>query len=125
MKQTIFPALLVLLASCATIPQSPPREDGIARLGESTYVDGPLVTPLRVVEDSRCPINARCVWAGRVILHVRVAGHQALDLALGESQQVADGALTLVSVTPDQIAGEGPEIDPADYRFTFAFEGGF
>ncbi|MGJ8537303.1 MAG: hypothetical protein ACSHW2_09130 [Parasphingopyxis sp.] len=118
-------ALLAALAGCATIPQAAPRQDGIAGLGESTYVDGPLVTPLRLIEDSRCPINARCVWAGRVVLRVQIAGHRTMALTLGEPQQVADGALTLVSVAPDRIAGEGQDIAPANYRFTFAFDGGY
>lgn len=127
MKQMLFAAMLVLLAGCATIAQTPPRQDGIARLGESTYVDGPLVSPMRVIEDSRCPINARCVWAGRVILRVQVSGGswlRTMDLTLGEPQQVADGALTLVSVTPDQVAGADQEIEPEEYRFSFAFDGG-
>ena len=41
---------------------------GLARIGETTRVGTLAVTPLRVVEDSRCPINARCIWAGRLIL---------------------------------------------------------
>lgn len=125
MKQMLFPTLLALLASCTTIAQTAPRQDGVARLGETTYVDGPLVTPLSVIEDSRCPIDVQCIWAGRVILHVRVSGHQTLDLTLGEPQQVADGALTLVSVMPDRVARVNQEIDPADYRFGFEFSGGF
>lgn len=121
----IFPAMLALLASCATMAQNPPSQDGFAHLGEATYVDGPIVTPLELIEDSRCPMNARCIWAGRVILRVDVSGHRTLDLTLGEPRQVADGALTLVSVTPDQVAGAGQEIDPANYRFGFEFAGGY
>lgn len=127
MKQTLFAALMALLAGCSTIALTPPRQDGIARLGESTYVDGPLVSPMRVIEDSRCPINTRCVWAGRVILRVQVSGGswlRTMDLTLGESQQVADGELTLVSVTPDQVAGADQEIEHEEYRFSFAFDGG-
>ncbi|RED15357.1 hypothetical protein [Parasphingopyxis lamellibrachiae] len=125
MKQLFSLALLAVLAGCTTISQAAPRQDGIAGLGESTHVDGPLVTPLRLIEDSRCPINARCVWAGRVVLRVRVAGNRTMELTLGEPQEVADGALTLVAVAPDRIAGEGQDIAPADYRFTFAFDGGY
>ena len=35
--------------------------DGIARAGlnQRVYVDGPYVTPLAVVEDSRCPVGVQ------------------------------------------------------------------
>ncbi|RSU62870.1 hypothetical protein DAH55_00510 [Sphingomonas koreensis] len=90
------------------------------------FVDGPHVTPLRVIEDSRCPMNARCVWAGRLVLRVKVTGgawQRTIDLTMGEPVQVADGGLTLVSVTPDKRTDLA--IKPRDYRFAFTFEGGF
>lgn len=123
--KTLLSALpLVLLAACATVP-APPAHEGPAALGQTTMVGGLAVTPERVVEDSRCPMNARCVWAGRVVLRAQVEGgawRRSVDLTLGEPKHVADGALTLVSVTPEQVAGE--EIDPASYRFAFEFDGG-
>ena len=30
--------------------------------------------PLRVIEDNRCPIDVACIWAGRVVLRVRISG---------------------------------------------------
>ena len=56
------------LAACATTPAAP--QDRIARAGlnERVYVDGPYVTPLAVIEDSRCPTDAQCIWAGRTRL---------------------------------------------------------
>ena len=44
------------------------REPGIAvaALNQTADLGGGLrVRPLEVLEDSRCPQNARCVWAGR------------------------------------------------------------
>lgn len=46
-----------------------------------------------------------------------------MDLTLGEPMRVADGILTLVSVTPDRVAGTKPT-KRADYRFAFEFSGG-
>src|SRR5699024_2605974 len=63
--KTALPLALLALSACATVAEPPPAPtDGIARaaLGERVYVDGPRVTPLQVLEDSRCPMNARCVW---------------------------------------------------------------
>lgn len=118
----------VALSGCAATaanPSAPQPLEGPARLGQTVYVDGPRVTPLRVIEDSRCPMNARCIWAGRVVLRARVQGgawQREIDLTLGQSTQVADGALTLVSVTPDRRTDRG--IKPRDYRFAFTFQGG-
>ena len=30
------------------------------------------ITPLEIVEDSRCPVDAQCIWAGTFKLRVRV-----------------------------------------------------
>ena len=71
MRQALALAVALALAACTTTPAAP--SDGIPRAGldERIYVDGPYVTPLEVIEDSRCPINARCVWAGRTRLSVK------------------------------------------------------
>jgi hypothetical protein len=115
--------LAFALAGCATIP--PANAGPTAGLGEVSYTNGLNVRPLQVLEDSRCPMNARCVWAGRLIVRSEVTGgswRRTLDLELGEPQQVGDGALTLVSAVPDKMAGA--ETDPRAYRFTFDFQGG-
>jgi hypothetical protein len=115
---------LLALSACATVPAQP-RHEGPAALSQATYVDGPVVTPLALLEDSRCPMNARCVWAGRVVLKVRIAtggGVGERDLTLGEPVQVADGTLSLTSVTPERMTGT--RIEPRQYRFGFEFQGG-
>ena len=44
------------------------------RAGESAVVPGGLrVTFLRVVSDSRCPIDAICVWAGEAVLALKLS----------------------------------------------------
>jgi hypothetical protein len=114
---------LALLALCATSASARSHE-GAARLGQSAYVDGITVRPERVIEDSRCPANARCIWAGRVVLRATVKGgrwKRTLDLIVGQPIQVADGALTLVTVAPEKY---GKPIKSRDYRFTFKFDGG-
>ena len=118
-----LPALLVLTACVAT--SAPRPTEGPVSLGQTAYVGGPRVRPESVVEDSRCPANARCVWAGRAIVRVAVvtgSGMRRMDLTLGQPVRVADGTLTLVSVTPDRVAGAKPR--PKAYRFAFAFAGG-
>lgn len=123
------PALLLpvlWLAACATTPPVVP--EGPARLGQGVRVGGPVVRPLKVVEDSRCPANARCVWAGRVVLRASVTGgkwRRTVDLTLGDAGvHMADGMLRLVSVTPEKMAGAGQGFPPSAYRFGFEFDGG-
>ena len=114
------------LAACASVPET--SGDGIARaaLGERVYVDGPYVTPMSVLEDSRCPMNARCVSAGRTRLSVRIdlgARSETREISSEQPIQVADGQLALVEVQPDRVAGEQPD-EPKPYRFGFTFAGG-
>ena len=122
-------------------PPSPPQEQAsesagddqapltYAALGQSVYVDGPRVTPLEVLEDSRCPMNARCVWAGQVRLRIRIdlgSGSATREITSGKPLQIADGSLELVEIRPDRVAGgeSGGVIDPGTYRFGFRFMGG-
>ena len=118
--------LIAALAGCAAAPpaHTPPVHDGLAwaRFGETVYVDGPKVTPLTLVEDSRCPPWVECVWAGSVRITARIdlgARHEMRELSTGKPIPVADGTLELVDVTP-------PKSDKtaAPYRFGFRFMGG-
>ena len=126
MKLAAALAVPLALAACATVPPEP--ADGIARAGlnERVYVDGPWVTPLAVLEDSRCPMNARCVWAGRTRLSVRIdlgSRSETREIASDAPIAVADGQLSLVEVQPDLMAGEAAGGDKP-YRFGFTFAGG-
>ena len=128
MKHALILIAALGLGACAsTSPASGPA-DGVTRAGlnQRVYVDGLYVTPLEVLEDSRCPINARCVWAGRTRLSVKVdlgSGSEVREIASDAPIQVADGTLSLVEVQPDRIAGEQPRpVHP--YRFGFIFAGG-
>ena len=122
MKATI--AILALtFAGCATTP--PASAGPTAGLGQTAYTNGLRVRPIAVVEDSRCPINAICVWAGRLVVRSEVRGggwRKTLHLELGKPEPVADGALTLVAAEPSKMAGT--PVDRRAYRFTFDFQGG-
>ncbi|MDO8407614.1 MAG: hypothetical protein Q7S95_00040, partial [bacterium] len=43
-----------------------------ARVGEELSGLDENVTPLTVIQDSRCPVGVQCVWAGTVKLRARV-----------------------------------------------------
>lgn len=120
-------AALLTLSACATAGRDAPLADGSdVALGQRAYVDGPLVQPVAVLEDSRCPMNARCIWAGRVkVQMVWIRGNgdkQPFEATLGEPVQLADGQFTLESVRPEKRTDA--TIKPGDYRFGFRFAGG-
>jgi hypothetical protein len=121
--KALAPIAAIALSACATVPSMPAGPS--ASLGETAYTNGLYVRPVAVVEDSRCPTNVVCVWAGRLVVRSEVRGgswRRTFDLELGKSQQVADGALTLVAAVPPKVAGS--EADARSYRFTFDFQGG-
>ena len=122
MKAVVSITAALALAACATAPMTgaPIRSDGMASIGQSTRVGALVVTPQAVVEDSRCPINARCIWAGRLVLAARIDGagwRETARLTLGESYRTHGSGLALVSAEPGKMAGSPPS--PPASRFAF------
>ncbi len=114
-------ALSLPIAGCVTTQQVA-RDDGSARLGEATRAGPLIVRPTKIVEDSRCPINARCVWAGRLIVRAKVTfDHhtETRDLTLGKPVPIAGDTLVLDSGEPGKLAGK--ETKPGDYRLHFSY----
>ena len=113
-----LPLMLPLLClACAAGPAaSPPASaaDVSARLGETVRLGALTITPLQVVEDSRCPVGVQCVWAGRLRLSVRLDADMA-ELEL--DGPCAPGSVGLTAVQPPARAGEPVTARP--YRFTF------
>jgi hypothetical protein len=119
---TLF--LGALLSACAS---RPPVTDGRihAGIGQTAELGGIAVTPIAVLEDSRCPRDVQCPWAGRVRINARTTDRSASrtqELALGEPVPVAGGKLELVEVEPEARA-QTP-IPAGDYRFGFRLIGG-
>jgi hypothetical protein len=119
---------LLLASSVTGGAQSSVKQDGSnVPIGVAAKVDGPVIKVLKILEDSRCPINARCIRAGDVrlsTLWLKSNGTKVpFELSLSKPAPLADGMITLEDVQPERMAG-GPEVKPRDYRFTFKFEGG-
>jgi hypothetical protein len=139
MRALLFSALL--LTACASAPPATPdaaqlpehirmdlaqrdaalREPGVVAAGLNQTADlgnGLRVRPLEVLEDSRCPQNARCVWAGRLRLRVNVEGVGDREITADEAAvETPRGNFQLVAVSP------GPWTDlpqgAVPYRFGF------
>ena len=130
MKRFAFAPLFLLATACAATPDVPgaveaPVEqaaESAVALGESAAVAGLVLTPARILSDSRCPINARCVHAGEIIVETRIEGpgwRETLPLRLDDPESVGGYSITLISAQPGLMAGERLPA-PQDYRFAFA-----
>lgn len=117
----IFPALA--LSACTIIPpaiEQQPVLDGLVGLGQTTRVGELTLRPEAIVEDSRCPMNARCVWGGRAVLDTTVwRNGQAARRQLILGEPAADG-LMLDTVEPGRTT-QGT-VAPQDYRFHFSIQ---
>ena len=121
MKNAILLPALALLAACAGAPPPFSAEGTTVPIPNGVHVGRLVAVPQVLLEDSRCPMNARCVWAGRVVLSTRIYGpdfDETVPLTLGEPYATHGTSITLVSAVPEKMAGE--EIPAPNYRFSFA-----
>ena len=118
------------IAACKTVPDAPIVANGPAApagasvgIGKPVWAGTIVATPMDVHEDSRCPANARCVWAGQVVVLTRIDGagwRESVYMKPGEPYATHGTTLTLIGVSPARMTGE--DIQAGDYRFTY--EGG-
>jgi hypothetical protein len=91
-----------------------------ARLNQSVTALGETITPLEVIDDSRCPTDVQCIWAGTV--HVRAIvisgmGTGTIVLELGKPSTTEVNTITLENVEPAKNSKLPTQA--SDYRFTF------
>lgn len=84
---------------------------------EVTIADRSLrMTFEQVVEDSRCPVDVTCIWAGDAVIRVRVdAGPNRTSILQvhtnppnDDDLRVGEYRVRLVSLSPRPIGAEGP-----------------
>jgi len=99
--RALWIACLPLFAACASHPAKssrPPVAEGKdfqLAIGESVGVEGGVfvIEFLSVLEDSRCPMNARCIWEGNARVALKV-----LEFTRGQAPntvEVGEGTLEL------------------------------
>jgi len=105
--------------ACPTI-----KESAKAKVVEKILNNGVYITPQDVVEDSRCPEDVTCIWAGQVKLRVtlRLAGDNPIDekdvtLTMGVATPFKGKEIELINVTP--VPNSKKSINAGDYAFTF------
>jgi hypothetical protein len=110
--------LLTLLAACAS-GGFDPLEGMPAALGETVKVGALAASPRSVEEDSRCPADAQCVQAGRLVVRTRLDGSgwsETVPLTLGEAYATHGVTVLLASAQPDRRA----DTPRNEYRFIFS-----
>lgn len=131
MKRMMLGALLVALVACgdpagpevtpdtAVVPAS---TDMTLRMGEEQSVGGSVVRIVfaRVVEDSRCPVDVVCVWAGNAVVELGIRAGMGPTFPLQvnstlqpQSAEWNDITVTLLDIQPAPRAGV--PIRPEDY----------
>jgi hypothetical protein len=92
------------------------------RIGATARLGGIAITPLAVLEDSRCPGDVTCIWAGRVLIRARIDAEgrsSTSEMELGKPVATSpNAAIVLARVEPQRNTSAA--IEPDDYRFAFA-----
>ncbi len=115
-------ATVATVSTCSNDPTAPINTDLTLRVGETISVAGADLSLkfVRVVQDSRCPIDVQCVWAGngQIELDARADGQTTIFVL-----NTIDGAkefvvspyrISLLELTP--VPTSGGSIPPASYR---------
>lgn len=71
--------ILTVVSSCATVENAVVADPGVAfslPVGKTATVNGTSVriTFNRVTDDSRCPVDVQCVWAGDAKIELTITG---------------------------------------------------
>ncbi|MFA7216782.1 MAG: hypothetical protein WC095_02275 [Candidatus Paceibacterota bacterium] len=93
-------------------------------LNDSVVMGDIIITPEEILEDSRCPLDVTCVWAGVLSVKVKLQNVNDLDdvvystLNLTNKTSFNGKTITIKSVEP--LPYSGSEISSKDYKFEFA-----
>jgi hypothetical protein len=98
--------MFIAILSLAGFASAREPETVKVRVGQSKNADAGRLTInfISVVEDSRCPINARCVWAGNA----------KIKIAVSKGKAAARTVELNSSLKPDSITIYGYEIKFVD-----------
>jgi hypothetical protein len=127
--RSIFLAGAFAASTAACAPAGPPAiaaettaSNQTAGIGATARVGGIAITPLAVLEDSRCPRDVTCVWAGRVLIRARIeADGRSSEAEMEQGKPISAAGredVVLASVSPERTSSAAIEMD--EYRFTFA-----
>jgi hypothetical protein len=121
----VLASLALLLSGCgaghflkvATSPTVKPGEEFDLAVGKAVQIADTSYHVYfgRVAEDSRCPMNARCIWEGNARIVVDFGSISAMTLELNTSERFKQRDsfmgydVVLVRLEPTPMAGEKVE----------------
>ncbi len=128
MTRSLTSFVLLVVAACTRatsgVVAEPDRPFVLAPRAVATLADGATLRYASLVEDSRCPPNVQCVWAGTVRVAVEIAGGTSsrtdtLDLTRApRSTRVGAWTVRFVAFDPAPPGGGG-RISLEQTRATF------
>ena len=137
MKKSVSISLIFLLLtffiSCKKDPTMPalkfPEGKGILSVRQTGlfFIKGEqnpiLLKFIKVTEDSRCPSDARCIWAGEVVAEIELNKQGPFSVASSEASEPAlffEGKhITITKVLPNRGNSNTP-IKQEDYQLEFS-----
>ncbi|MBX4206491.1 hypothetical protein KW784_01765 [Candidatus Parcubacteria bacterium] len=101
---------------CPNTPKPAPvvKASNTAKLGERVSFNGLYITPLKVTEDSRCPADVQCVWAGRVVLSAKLERNGKTQEAIFDSSKQNVVTFEGKSISLSKVGAK------ENYTFTFS-----
>ena len=92
---------------------------GILKLNQTGTFGNFAITPIAVIEDSRCPSDVQCVWAGRVrvMFRVKIGNSNGFEKELEKGKFASSGEFRyeLKNVLPEPVSTYA--IANGEYRF--------
>jgi hypothetical protein len=122
MRLFLIPVLIATPTFFCAIGTSPTAPANIViAVGSTARASGAVVTFQRVVSDSRCPLNAACVWAGDAVAEFAVSARgldSRYELHLNDAarRSVNHRGLTIEFRSLDPYPGASDQKAPIDYR---------
>ncbi len=93
---------------------------GTLKLNQTGTFGNFSITPIAVVEDSRCPSDVQCIWAGRarIMFKVKIGNSNGFEkeLEVGKSAHDSDFVYELKDVSPQAMSTHA--IANGEYRFS-------
>ncbi len=126
MKTSFLVGFLLLTACAPPLDSSAPLAGNsvatvTSGIGHRSQLVGRTMTPLEIIEDSRCPANVRCIQAGTVRIKLRLQERRVSSeaiIGLDQPVRLQTAWLHLVGVYPARVVPD--VLSQSDYRFTFA-----
>jgi len=125
MRSSILLLGCVLLAACTSAIEPTIDESFVLAQGETAVIaaQNMEITFVDVPEDSRCPKDAVCVWAGNALVQLEVV-RDGVELAIGLNTELVPRLAPVADDLELVLEGLGPmrttrgPIDKGDYRAT-------